>query len=87
MIRSNIPSLDLHGENRDSARVLVNEFIKDNCKLKNNMIVIVHGIGTGILKKEVHSILKINKNVKKYYLDNFNIGCTIVELYDTIDKI
>ncbi len=81
MIRSNIPQLDLHGENRDSARILVNEFVSDNYKLKKDIIVIIHGIGTGILRKEVHATLKSNKYVGKYYLDNFNIGCTIVELY------
>ena len=35
MFYNNIPSIDLHGETRDSARVLVMEFINDNIKLKN----------------------------------------------------
>ena len=81
MIRSNVPTLDLHGETKEIARVLVNEFVNDNYKLKKDMIVIIHGIGAGISKQEVHSTLKSNKYVGKYYLDNFNIGCTIVELY------
>ena len=33
---NSLPSLDLHGEIRDSARVLVKEFIYDNYLLKNN---------------------------------------------------
>ena len=66
MFTSNIPTLDLHGETRESSRVLVNEFINDNCLLKNKTIVIIHGIGSGILKKEVHLTLKNNKKVKNY---------------------
>lgn len=84
MFYSNIPSIDLHGEVRDSARVLVMEFINDNIKLKNEKILIIHGIGSGALKNEVHKVLKTNKKVKSYKLDNFNSGCTVVELY--IDK-
>ena len=87
MFYSSMPTLDLHGETRDSARVLVNEFVNDNYKLKNTSIAIIHGIGQGILKKEVHTVLKKNKIVKSYKLDNFNIGCTLVELVDKFDKI
>jgi len=86
MFYSSMPKLDLHGETRDSARVLVNEFVNDNYKLGNNYIAIIHGIGEGILKKEVHSNLKKNKLVLNYKLDNFNIGCTLVELVAHIDK-
>ena len=84
MLYSNLPSIDLHGETRDSARVLVMEFINDNIKLKNEKVLIIHGIGSGALKNEVHKNLKINKRVKSYKLDNFNSGCTVVEL--NIDK-
>lgn len=80
MFYNNNPQLDLHGETRDSARILVNEFIEDNYKLKHDKLLIIHGIGSGILKKEVHEVLKKNKKVKRYKLDNFNSGCTIVEI-------
>lgn len=75
-----LPTLDLHGEIRDSARVLVKEFIQDNYILKNKRIVIIHGIGKGILKDEVHSILKKSKYVEDFHLNCFNAGCTIVYL-------
>ncbi len=84
--RNNMPEIDLHGENKDSANILVREFIKDNYKLGQREISIVHGIGKGILKKEVHKVLKGNKYVCDYQLDNFNSGCTLVKLYDCIDK-
>ncbi len=77
---SNYPTLDLHGETRDIAKVLVKDFIYDNYRLKNKYIVIIHGIGKGIVKKSIHEELKSNKYIKKYKQDNFNPGMTIVEL-------
>ena len=74
------PSIDLHGFDRDSARVAVNDFVDEHVFLKNEMIVIIHGIGTGIVKREVHEALRVNKNVLEYKTDNFNSGCTIVRL-------
>jgi DNA-nicking Smr family endonuclease len=74
------PSIDLHGLDRDTARVKVLEFISDNIKMKKDIICIVHGIGSGIVKNEIHSTLKKNKNVLDYKLFFNNIGCTIVKL-------
>lgn len=74
------PSIDLHGFDRDTARVKVLEFIKDNIKMKNDIICIVHGIGSGIIKNEIHNTLKRNKNVIEYKLFYNNVGCTIVKL-------
>lgn len=77
---NNLPTLDLHGETKDISKILVHDFIDDNYKLKNKKIVIIHGIGKGIVKKAVYEELKINKIVKEYKQDNFNPGCTIIEL-------
>lgn len=77
---SNIPTLDLHGEIRSSARVLVKEFIYDNYVLKNNRILIIHGVGTGALKKEVREVLKTNKMIESFHLNPYNPGCTVVYL-------
>jgi len=74
------PKIDLHGYDRDSARMVTNDFIEENYILGNDTILIIHGIGTGILKNEVHNVLKMNKRVLEYKLDNFNSGCTIVKL-------
>ena len=76
----NLPTVDLHGLDRDSARVKVNEFIKDNVIMKKDIICIVHGIGSGILKNEEHKTLKNNKYVIEYKLFFNNIGSTIVKL-------
>ena len=81
---SNLPSLDLHGLDRDYARILINDFILDNYKLKNRKVIIVHGIGTGIIRKTTMETLKNNKYVETYNLDNFNSGTTIVELKNNL---
>lgn len=75
-----LPTIDLHGYNRDMVKYVVTDFINDNIKLGNKKIVIVHGKGEGIVKEELHFILKNDKRVKRYYLDMFNIGETIIEL-------
>ncbi len=80
ILYKNLPTLDLHGEDRFSAIILTDEFINDNLKLGNNLIIIVHGIGEGILKKEIHKYLKTKKEVIDYKIDMYNKGATIVEL-------
>ena len=86
MFYSNLPSLDLHGETSETAAILLKEFINDSLKLRNYKIVIIHGIGQGIVKNAVHNELKKNKFVDNFKLDFFNPGCTVVELYNSIDK-
>lgn len=76
----NLPRIDLHGYDSETARVATNDFIDDNVILKNNKLLIVHGKGTGTIKKTVHDTLSHRKEVKKYHTDHFNDGCTIVYL-------
>ena len=76
---NNLPSIDLHGEDRVNALIKVDEFIIESIKLKHKEIIIIHGIGEGILKKAIHDYLKKDKRVKSYNLD-INIGQTIVHL-------
>lgn len=75
-----LPKFDVHGYSRDMIKCVLNDFINDNIKLGNNKIIIIHGKGEGILKSEIHSLLKKDKRVKCFYLDAFNIGQTIIEL-------
>ena len=74
------PSIDLHGETRDTMVYPLKSFIDDNIKLNNKYIVIIHGIGAGILKNQTHSVLKKDKRVKNFFVGMNNPGCTIVEL-------
>ena len=80
MITNKTPKLDLHGEVTSLVLVLVNEFISDNYKMGNKEIVVIHGKSTNILTKEVHEVLKENEYVNDFYLDNWNIGQTIIHL-------
>lgn len=77
---SNLPTLDLHGENSDYARIKINEFIEDNYKLNNEKVIIIHGIGTGIIRNTTQRTLKNNSKVENYKIDNFNEGQTIVSI-------
>lgn len=77
-----LPSLDLHGEYRDSARVLIKEFLEDNYALKNKKVLIIHGVGSGIIKDETHKVLKESKYVESFHLNHYNDGCTVIYLKD-----
>ncbi len=77
---ANIPTIDLHGLDRESARIAVLDFINDNIKLKNKEIIIIHGIGKDIVRKEVYNTLQRHKFVLEYKTTYFNRGQTIVRL-------
>jgi len=83
--RKSMPELDLHGEDRIGASIKVKHFIDDNYNLGIDEIAIVHGIGSGILKKEVLKVLKNNKKVLEFNIDCFNEGCTLVRIAKKVD--
>ena len=82
---SGLDFIDLHGYDTETARVCTDDFINDSYILGRKKIIIIHGIGKGILKKEVLSILKNDKRVEEYNLDMFNEGCTLARLKNNID--
>lgn len=82
-----MPQLDLHGEDRIGAKIRLKAFIDDNYKLGEEDIAVIHGVGKGILKKEVLEMLKNDKRIKEYNLDCFNDGCTLAKLYKKVDNI
>ncbi|MBR3198395.1 MAG: Smr/MutS family protein [Bacilli bacterium] len=75
-----LPKLDLHGYDRETARVAINDFIADNIKMGNEIITIVHGIGSGIIKETTHKTLTNNKKVIDFKSFYNNRGCTIVKI-------
>ena len=75
-----LPHLDLHGETTATCVYLVESFLRDNVKLRNTKVVIIHGKGSGAIRGKTHELLKKNKTVSKYYIDGLNDGQTIVEL-------
>ena len=74
------PQIDLHGVDRDTARMMTNDFVNENYILRNDTFIIIHGIGSGIVKAACHDALRTNKYVLEYKTDNFNHGCTIVKI-------
>lgn len=80
LFNNNLDSLDLHGLDREYASILIKDFINDSYKLRKHYILIIHGIGSGILRKKTQEVLSKNRLVKTYRIDPFNPGTTIVEL-------
>lgn len=75
-----LPKIDLHGYDRDSSRVAVNDFIDEAVMMGYEEVVIIHGIGNGIVKGSVHEALKKNKRVLSYQVNGMNVGCTVVKI-------
>ena len=82
----NAPKIDLHGYDRDYARIVINDFIYDNYIMKQEKVIIIHGNGQNILKNTSQETLKKNKYVKEYKINNFNSGETLVILNKSVDK-
>ena len=80
MYTSKSPTLNLHGETRDTVPYLLDSFIKDAVKLQAPYVGIIHGYSSTIIKKCVHELLKHNKYVDSFKVDLFNPGLTIVKL-------
>lgn len=80
-----LPTLDLHSLDRETARVFVEDFIRDQTKMKNEFVVIIHGIHGGILRNTVKQVLEKNKNIIAFKIYPYNVGCTIAQL--KVDKL
>lgn len=81
-----LPKLDLHGYDQETARVAIHDFIRDNKIMKNPVIVIIHGIGTGKIMRVTQDVLKKHKSVLEYKSVFNNRGCTLV-LLDIENKL
>ena len=76
----NLAHLDLHGYDRTGAVAVIKLFIDERIKMGEKKFVIVHGKGTGVLKKATLEYLKTNNKVLEYKTNNYNDGETIVIL-------
>ncbi len=76
----NLPHLDLHGYDRTGAVAMLKMFIDECIRMKEVKFVVVHGKGSGILRKTTHEYLKTNNKVLSYKTNNYNDGETIVVL-------
>ncbi|MBO5479451.1 MAG: Smr/MutS family protein [Clostridia bacterium] len=75
--------INVIGYNVDEAIFEIDKYLDDCSLAKLNTIRIVHGKGTGALRKGIHSFLKTNSHVKSFRLGTFGegeTGVTVVEL-------
>lgn len=75
-----LPKIDLHGFDRESARVMVNDFVDEAYELGYLEVLIIHGIGNGIVKEATHEALFRNKKVLDFHICGENVGCTVVKI-------
>ena len=77
------PEIDIRGMTSDEAVPLVQRFLDRAAMNKLTTVTVIHGKGTGALRKAVHECLRREKSVKSFRLGNFGegeAGVTVVEL-------
>lgn len=82
-LRSVATSIDLRGMDAEEAIYEVDKYLDDAYVGGLNEISIIHGKGTGILRKAIADMLKSHQHVKSYRLGNYGEGgngVTVVEL-------
>jgi DNA mismatch repair protein MutS2 len=75
--------LDLRGLTADEAFPLIDKFIDDAILAGLNRIDVIHGKGTGALRKKVTEFLSRHPRVRSFRLGEWNeggVGATVVEL-------
>ena len=76
------PDINLLGMTVDEATAVLDKYLDDAYLAGLNQVTVVHGKGTGALRKGIHTYLKRQKHVKSYRLGTFGegeAGVTIVE--------
>jgi len=78
------PEIDLRGMNTEEAIPVLERFIDTARLAKLNIVTVIHGKGTGVLRKAVHTNLRRDqRGIKSFRLGRYGEGedgVTIVEL-------
>ena len=77
------PEINLLGKTVDEAVAELDKYLDDALLSHLHTVRVVHGKGTGALRKGIHEYLRRQKHVKSYHLAEFgegDAGVTIVEL-------
>ena len=75
--------IDIRGMMVDEAEIIIGKFLDDAVMAGLSQVLIIHGKGTGALRKGVHNYLKRHKSVLSYQFADINeggTGATLVEL-------
>lgn len=75
--------IDIRGMLVDEAEIVIGKFIDDAVIAGLNQILIIHGKGTGALRKGIHEYLKHHRSVAKYQFADINeggAGATVVDI-------
>lgn len=77
------PEIDVRGENIEDAIVIIDKYLDDAALSSLATVRIIHGKGTGALRKGLHEYFRGHPHVKKYMKAAYNEGgdgATVIEL-------
>ncbi|MBQ1183408.1 MAG: Smr/MutS family protein, partial [Clostridia bacterium] len=66
--------IDIRGFTGDEAGLELDRFIDNSVMAGLNTVWIIHGKGTGALKKAVHAYLRTNRSVKDFRFGQYGEG-------------
>lgn len=77
MMQTSANTIDLRGKRAALAMMLLEEQLTE--KSSGGAVFVIHGVGTGALRLEVHQYLRTEPSVQRFALEeNSNGGCTVV---------
>ena len=79
-IQTSSNTIDLRGKRAATALMLLAEQLTEMGS--NDAVFVVHGVGTGALRREVHHYLKSEPAVERFEVEGASHGgCTVVHLH------
>ncbi|MDD4570343.1 MAG: endonuclease MutS2 [Tepidanaerobacteraceae bacterium] len=75
--------IDLRGLTLEEALIKTDRYLDDAMIAGIPRVTLIHGKGTGVLRRGIHDMLKTRSNIKTYrqgHIDEGGIGVTVVEL-------
>ena len=78
-----LSQIDLRGLTLDEALMKTERYLDDAIMAGIPSVTLIHGKGTGVLRRGIHKMLQERSNIKAYRVGNMDeggIGVTVVEL-------